>query len=107
MIARPLVLWRWLSFLHLKGEESSFVKGTSAAYLSFAKQNKIHEQEMTMSTIAMPFPGQGLVDALPRQNIGAGFSSRVLNRLYRFMVKLPETQPDVDIEVFKRIPVPV
>jgi hypothetical protein len=36
-----------------------------------------------------------------------GLSFRLRARFYKFLEKLPERYPDVDPEVFKRVPVPI
>ncbi len=37
----------------------------------------------------------------------ASLWSEVTDRFYRFLEDLPEHHPDVDLDVFKRVPVPV
>jgi hypothetical protein len=47
-------------------------------------------------------------DACERQGTTSRtIASRFLGRLHRFFDRLPESHPDVDLEVLKRVPTPI
>jgi len=59
-----------------------------------------------MSTAAITFddahrPGVGLLDS------AEALFADLSQRLYRFFVNLPDRFDDVDMDVFKRVPVPI